>query len=140
MERPNFSSQIPPALLEGVPDHTKWLMESVSKLSQASDWQTNELMRQSEKLGTIEDQCKKTNGRVNKIEEKSELYDEIAAKVKSHEAEMKEMLFLRKVLCNKYGQFALLSIMAVFSMACSYVYHNAPIISNILGKIFTVFS
>jgi hypothetical protein len=50
IEIPKFESTIPPTLLDKVPEEMKWIMNSLSKLTQAVDWLCRILTEEDKQL------------------------------------------------------------------------------------------
>jgi hypothetical protein len=65
MERPHFESQIPEHLLKDVSESDKFVMSSLSKLLQESDWTIEAML-------LTHDQLRHTNGRLVRAENQIE--------------------------------------------------------------------
>jgi len=61
LERPQFHSNIPPHLLQGVDDQTKYVIESLSLIDQQNQWLIKAAIDTNE-------QVRHTNGRVKNLE------------------------------------------------------------------------
>lgn len=146
---PDFRSEIPESLLLEVPPHTKWLMEEVSKIGQATKWNTSELVKQSEKLDSIEEQCKKTNGRVLKLEDTTKdhqshisncpVKQESMRRVSKIEDDIKWMKWAKCIVNTRVGKLSGVVLAMSFVFLCVYLYNNFSAIPLLMGKVFSVF-
>lgn len=95
-----FASNIPPHLLDGADDQTRWLMNEMSKNSQGIEWTCHGLLDTNR-------QVRRTNGRLLKAE--AEITD-LSSKMESLETQAKAMTPFFKPL----SQFAALWEYRVF--------------------------
>jgi Fe2+ transport system protein B len=51
---PSFESNIPPMLLEKVPQEIQWIMQNLSKLTQAVDWLCHNLVEENKHLREVD--------------------------------------------------------------------------------------
>jgi hypothetical protein len=88
---PEFASTIPPTLLVKVPDEMKWIMETLSRLTQAVDWLCHNIVEENKHLREMDtrrietrlvvmalsEEQKQLKERVNRLEEcyKAELME-----------------------------------------------------------------
>ena len=107
LTKPSFSSQIPQHLLSEANDRDKYILESLSVITQNNNWLIEETVKQSAKLeeqgkqlNVISEQTTRTNGRVTKLELKNENDGEQDIQVKQIVA-FKQ--FCQKYLLNKYA-------------------------------------
>jgi hypothetical protein len=105
LEKPHFTSQIPAHLLQDATDRDKYILESLSVITQNNNWLVDETIRQSCKLETLEKtvgevktQTTLTNGRVTRLEDKNTAN-------KESEDELKKILVVKnwiwKLLSSK---------------------------------------
>lgn len=102
-QTPKFESNIPDHLLIGVSPTDKWLMEEISRNTQATEYLLTKREEDSTKLDRIEEQCKKTNGRVTKLEDNVSLLNKFS---KNLEGFSKCLSFVKTYAMNKYALIA----------------------------------
>lgn len=122
-----FESNIPQHLLNNISDKDKWLMEEMSKNTQATEWLLHKREEDSVKIDEIVKQTKLTNGRVTKLEDNSVYLNKIAKELKGFAGFLS---FSKRYLTNKYA----LVFIGIFIFGCVKV-AISPEIRELLAKI-----
>lgn len=106
---PEFQSDIPSHLLENATPQDKWIMENISILNQKTNWLTEMRRYDSERLHEMDgisketlEQTKKTNGRVNKLEERNEIAEQAIKEFKEIEPDLMFLINAKKVIMNPW--------------------------------------
>lgn len=99
VEVPEFKSDVPAFLLEDASPKDRYFLETLSKLSQAQIWQTQELIRGGEVRNQIATQVKIANGRTAKNEEAIKVINDLTIRI---DREMEPVRFVSKWGSNKY--------------------------------------
>jgi hypothetical protein len=107
LQKPHFTSQIPPTLLQDISDREKYILESLSIMSQNGNWTVEEMIKQSNKLEELDKKVKivdekisYTNGKVAaSLTDIQALKDKNLANKESDD-EIKKFLAIKKYICR----------------------------------------
>lgn len=129
-----FESNIPPALLETASPTEKWLMEEMSKNTQATEWLLHKREEDSKKLDELDKKLSFTNGKIanaiiqiNSLEQDKKVKEESWTEINKIISIKK---FIGKYLINKYA----LVFIGIFIFGCVKV-AISPEIRELLAKI-----
>ena len=115
---PQFSSNIPPHLLEGSSDSDKFIMEQLSVMGQKSDWLMHETGQQSEvlevhskNLQAVDEKLKFTNGKIASAMISIDALQRRKEEEKVRDEELAQIIlakkFAERYMFNKYSFLAL---------------------------------
>jgi uncharacterized phage infection (PIP) family protein YhgE len=120
-------------------------MENISILAQASEWHTEELMRQTdemkdqtEKMKSIDEQAKKTNGRVTNLEKGVTEITPKVGQLDQIQGALEVLTVGQRVISTKTGKIGMAFAFVSASLICTYLYHNMAVIPALLGKMFSL--
>lgn len=108
---PEFKSNVPEVLINGLSDVDRYVVEQLSILNQKNDWQTSKIAEQAIVLKEVAKQTQKTNGRVTQLEDKSQNFDKRLSEDKEVIDTAKKIV---KMLSNKYILIAILASFVIF--------------------------
>lgn len=101
-DRPIFESSIPEHLLAKASPESKYIMESLSKLTQATNYLMENDLKQNEKLESIETQTKLTNGTVKRHTEEIRLAQDTMKTSTMVAKDLEQIIFVKKMFTKKW--------------------------------------
>ena len=128
-----FQSDIPDHLLTNADPQSKWLMENMSVVLQATDYLVSEQTKQSDKLEKIEKQVNHTNGRLLKAEGEISEVKEILKEDVEIKQDVKQIVAAKRLI-EKLGKSKYFWIILGFLIVGTITVFKNPMMQIWLGK------